>query len=79
MGLEMERLWALALIPVGALAVWWIDRRYALGRPTLKRRATRAARILLLTVLALAVAAPSVLLSSGRAARWVLLDASDSA
>ena len=79
MGLELERLWALLLIPAGILAVWLIDRRYSLRKATLKRRVTCAVRIMLLTVLALAIAGPSVLLVSGETARWVLLDASDSA
>lgn len=79
MGLEMERYWALLLIPAGILAVWLIDRRYSLRKATLKRRVTRGMRILLLTVLALAIVGPSVLLASGETARWVLLDASDSA
>lgn len=79
MGLELERLWALLLIPAGILAVWLIDRRYSLRKATLKRRVTRAVRMILLTVLALAIAGPSVLLVSGEAARWVLIDASDSA
>ena len=53
----MERYWALLLIPAGILAVWLIDRRYSLRKATLKRRVTRGMRMLLLTVLALAIAA----------------------
>lgn len=79
MALELERAWALLLIPAGVLAVWLIDRRYVVRRATLKRRVTRATRMALMIVLALAVAAPSALLSAGASARWVLLDASDSA
>lgn len=79
MGLDFERLWALLLIPVGVAAVCWIDRRYGLKNRSLKRRVTRAVRCLVISLLALAVAAPSVLLASGAATRWVLLDASDSA
>ena len=79
MGLDFEQWWALALIPVGLAAVWWLDKRYGLSKRSLKRKGTLAARMLLVTVLALAIAAPSVLLTTGAATRWVLVDASDSA
>ena len=78
MGLAFESLWALALIPLGLAAVWLIDRRYRVRRRSLRRRVTLCARLLLCLVLALAVAGPSVLSTSGAAQRWVLMDVSDS-
>ena len=78
MGLAFESLWALALIPMGMAAVWLIDRRYRVRRRSLRRRVTLCARLLLCLVLALAVAGPSVLSTSGAAQRWVLMDVSDS-
>lgn len=79
MGLAFESWWALALLPVCLLAVWWIDRRYAPRARSLKRRVTFGARMALVAVLALAVAGPSFLWTSASVSRWVLLDASDSA
>lgn len=76
--MAFERIWALVLIPLGVGAVCLIDRRYGLGRNSLKRRVSRGVRMALMVLLALAVAAPSVLLSSGSVNRWVLMDASDS-
>ena len=78
MGLAFESLWALALIPLNMAAVWLIDRRYRVRRRSLRRRVTLCARLLLCLVLALAVAGPSVLSTSGAAQRWVLMDVSDS-
>ena len=78
MGLAFESLWALALIPLGLAAVWLIDRRYRVRRGSLRRRVTLCARLLLCLVLALAVAGPSVLTTSGAAQRWVVMDVSDS-
>lgn len=77
--MAFERIWALALIPLGVAAVWWIDRKYGLGRSSLKRRFNCGIRMALLVLLALAVAAPSVLMSSGSVTRWLLMDVSDSA
>ncbi len=79
MGLDFSYPWALLLIPAGIAGVMLIDRRYRLRIPSLKRRVSLWIRLLLSCVLALAVAAPSVLISSGKTARWVVLDASDSA
>ncbi|MDO4351207.1 MAG: VWA domain-containing protein, partial [Eubacteriales bacterium] len=79
MGLAFEHPWALLLAIAGLAAVWLIDRRYRLGSATLKRRATLGMRMVLCTLMALAIAGPSVLAGSGAAARWVLLDVSDSA
>lgn len=79
MGLAFESWWALALLPVCLLAVWWIDRRYAPRARSLKRRVTFGARMALVAVLVLAVAGPSLLWTSASVSRWVLLDASDSA
>lgn len=79
MGLDFEYPWALLLIPAGIAAVMWIDRRYRTRAPSLKRRVTLWARLLLCVVLALAVAGPSLLVASGRTSRWLLLDVSDSA
>ncbi len=78
MGLAFESLWALALIPLGLAAVWLIDRRYRVRLRSARRRVTLCARLLLCLVLALAVAGPSVLTTSGAAQRWVLMDVSDS-
>lgn len=77
--MAFDRIWALALIPLGMAAVWLIDRKYGLGRSSLKRRVSRGVRMGQLVLLALAVAAPSVLMSSSSVTRWVLMDASDSA
>lgn len=77
--MAFERIWALLLIPLGVAAVWLIDHRYGLGRCSLKRRVSRAVRMGLMVLLALAVAAPSLLMPSGSVTRWVLMDASDSA
>lgn len=79
MGLEFSSLWALCLIPAAAAIMMIIDRRYRHGTSSLKRRVTLIARLLLATVLGLAVAAPSLPLNAGETVRWVLLDVSDSA
>lgn len=79
MGLAFEHPWALLLAIAGLAAVWLIDRRYRLGSATLKRRATLGMRMILCAFMALAIAGPSVLAGSGAAARWILLDVSDSA
>ncbi len=78
MGLAFESLWALALIPLGLAAVSLIDRRYRVRLRSARRRVTLCARLLLCLVLALAVAGPSSLTTSGAAQRWVLMDVSDS-
>ncbi len=78
MALDFSRSWALALILVGCAAIFFIDRRYGLRVRSLRRRVTLIMRMLLVTVLALAIAAPSVLFSGGEAMHWVLLDVSDS-
>lgn len=78
MGLEMEYGWALLLLPVCLWAIWFIDRRYGLRSRTLKRRVTLAVRMVLATLLALAIAGPSVWLPTGGVTRWVLFDVSDS-
>lgn len=70
--------WALALIPLGMAAVWFIDRRFCLCRRSLRGRVTLGARLLLCMVLALAVAGPSVVSVAGAAQRWLLIDVSDS-
>lgn len=79
MALDFLRPWALALALAGCAAVFWIDRRYGLRVKSLRRRVTLIVRMVLVVALALAIAAPSVLLSGGEAARWILLDVSDSA
>ena len=79
MALDFTYPWALLLLPLGVAAVLLIDRRYRLRRPTLKRRVTLAARLLLTALLAVTVAAPSVMTASGKTVRWLLLDVSDSA
>ncbi|MDD3335004.1 MAG: VWA domain-containing protein [Eubacteriales bacterium] len=79
MGLDFSYPWALLLAPAGVAAVWLIDRRYRLSAPSLKRKATLWARTALVIVLALAIAAPSLLTASGQTIRWILLDVSDSA
>lgn len=79
MQVQFEQLWGLLLLPLGLIAALVIDRFYGLQRHSLQRRVTLCVRFLLLCVLALAIAAPSVLLSSGNSLRWVLVDASDSA
>ncbi|MCI5956489.1 MAG: VWA domain-containing protein [Clostridiales bacterium] len=79
MGLAFEHPWALLLALAGIAAVWLADRRYRLGSASLKRKASLGARMILCVLMALAIAGPSVLTGSGAAARWVLLDVSDSA
>lgn len=79
MGLAFESWWALALLPVCLGLVWWLDRRYSLRRRSLKRSVTLWVRMALVALLVLAVAGPSLLWTSASVARWVLLDASDSA
>ena len=64
MGLDFSSPWALLLIPAGIAGVMLIDRRYRLRIPSLKRRVSLWIRLLLSCVLALAVAAPSVLILS---------------
>ncbi|MEG0511937.1 MAG: vWA domain-containing protein [Clostridia bacterium] len=78
MGLDFTYPWALLLIPVGLIAAVLIDRRYRTCAPSLKRRVSLWVRLLLTVLLVLAIAAPSVLIASGRVTRWVLLDVSDS-
>ncbi|MEG0270298.1 MAG: hypothetical protein RR821_08585, partial [Clostridia bacterium] len=78
MGLDFTYPWALLLIPVGLIAVVLIDRRTRTRAPSLKRRVSLWMRLLLTVLLVLAIAAPSVLIASGRVTRWVLLDVSDS-
>ncbi len=79
MGLNLEHPWALVCIPLLLVLVWLIDRRYAQNRLPVKRRVTLGARIALIVTLSLAMTAPSVLVKTGAATRWILLDASDSA
>ena len=79
MALDLTYPWALLLLPFGIAAVVWIDRRYRLHAPSLKQKATLAVRLLLTAVLALAIAAPTLPMASGKTVRWLLLDVSDSA
>lgn len=78
MELEFTNPWALLLLAVGIWLTWLIDRRYRRKGKSLKRTVTMAARFVVHIALALAIAAPSMLIASGDAARWVLLDLSDS-
>ncbi len=78
MGLEFDFPWALLLLPVAILLVLWIDKRFRRRERSLKSRVTLIVRLFVTTLLALAVAAPSVLLPTGKSATWILLDVSDS-
>ena len=78
MGLEFERIWALALFPVCAALVLWIDRRYRRRVRSIKAQVTLWVRIALVLLLVLAVSAPSILLPGGVNVTWVLADVSDS-
>ena len=73
MSLEFLRPWALALIPAGLALTVFIALR---SRRT--HRLALALRCLLVCLLALAIAAPSILVSGGNSAVWLLADASDS-
>lgn len=79
MGFEFNYAWALLLIPVGILLTLLIERRYRNPNPSLKRRVSFWMRIVLICVLCLAISAPSIMVSSGKTTRWILLDISDSA
>lgn len=79
MGFEFAYPWALLLLVPAFACVVLINRRYRLGGLSLKRKVCLAARLLLVGLLVLSAAAPSVLLPSGSACRWFLLDVSDSA
>lgn len=78
MGLEFLYPWALALLPLSIAATLWIEKKYRGRRRSLKNRVTLAARVLLVALLTLAMAAPSILLPTGANVTWVLLDVSDS-
>ncbi len=78
MGLEFLFPWALLLLPLCIGVTLWIEKKYRGRRRSLKNRVTLGARVLLLTLLTLAVAAPSILLPTGANVTWVLLDVSDS-
>lgn len=76
MRIEILRPWALLLLPLCAALVLWIDARYA--RRGLKRTVTVVARLLVLALVVLALAGPSLPVPSNAAAVWLLVDASDS-
>ena len=78
MGLEFVFPWALLLLPIAVGVTLWIERKYRKFRRSLKNRVTLALRLLLITLLVLAIAGPSILLPSGANVTWILLDVSDS-
>ncbi len=79
MGLEFTYPWALVLFPAAIAWVLWIDRRYRRRQRSLKSRVALGTRLILTTLLALAITAPSVLIPGDKNATWVLVDVSDSA
>lgn len=78
MGLEFDYPWALFLLPLAVFLVLWIDRRYKRRERSMKSKVTLWMRLLVTVLLALAIAAPSVMLPTGKSATWILLDVSDS-
>ena len=78
MGLEFDALWALLLLPVCAGLALWIDKRYRRRIRSLKSRVALGVRLALITLLMLAISAPSILLFNDVGVTWVLMDASDS-
>ncbi|NLV57330.1 MAG: VWA domain-containing protein [Clostridiales bacterium] len=78
MGLEFMFPWALLLLPVAIGLTLWIERKYRQIRRSLKNRVNLALRLLLVTMLVMAIAGPSILLPSGANVTWILLDVSDS-
>lgn len=77
MGLDFSYPWLLLLLPVCVAAILLIHRKYAL--PSLKGKVTLGARLLVVTLLVLAIASPSLMMKAGTVTRWILLDVSDSA
>jgi len=75
---EFLRPLCLLLMPLGIAAAGYIGHRFG-RRGSLKYRVSLGMRCLLISLCALVLAAPTVLLSGGSSAAWLLVDASDSA
>ena len=65
-------------MPLGIAAAGYIGHRFGL-RGSLKYRVSLGMRCLMISLCALVLAAPTVLLSGSSSAAWLLVDASDSA
>ena len=79
MAFRFDQPWLMLLLPVAAALVIWLDRKYRARKRSLKRDVSLAVRLIVVALMTLALAAPSVVTTAGKAARWILLDVSDSA
>lgn len=79
MAFRVDEPWMLAIFPVAALLVVWLHLRYRVRSGSLKRRVSLALRLIVVALVTLALAAPSVLSAGDKPSRWLLMDVSGSA